>query len=124
MKSEDFVLIAVMGLLLKLQTSKGKAGKGGKADPPPKLSKEEIERLEKWIDTCPDIRRLDGKVYISLSAFKYMLRWSDTDLKSDTFLDVLSAVNKVYDMFPIKTFLVEEMDPELIKKLKQSGIKI
>jgi len=122
MKSEDFVLIAVMGLLLKLQTSKGKAGKGGKADPPPKLSKEEIERLEKWIDTCPDIRRLDGKVYISLSAFKYMLRWSDTDLKSDIFLDVLNAANSKHNLFPIRQFLVKEMDPKLVLKLKKMGI--
>ena len=90
----------------------------------PKLSEEEIKRLEKWIDECPDTKRFEGQVYISIAAFKYMLRWNDKDLTTNLFLDVLSAANTKYGAFPIRQFLVADMGPELILKLKQSGVTI
>jgi len=121
MENKDFILLELMNVMEALQAPKGRTGKVKKL---PKLSKEEIERLEKWVNECPDIRRLDGQVYISLSAFKFMLRWGKEDLMSDTFLDVLIAAKQKRGINPIQQFLVEEMSPEVKAKMRKCGVKI
>jgi len=117
-KREKYILLVVLGEIVKLQSQKGKAGK---VDGFPELTDKE---LKKWIARSPDIEQFEDNTFISLSAFKIVLGWNEENLKSDTFLDVLSAVNQVYNMFPIKTFLVKDMDAETKAKLRKCGVKI
>ena len=120
MINENFILLDLILTMENIQSS----GKAGKAEKINKLTDKELGELEKWIDECPDTRRFEGNVYISLSAFKFMLRWTNKDLMSDVFLDVLSAVKQKRGINPIQQFLVKDMDPETIAILKKYGVKI